>query len=191
MPQCWKSCCGSNLSWSPNHNSSRKRSAPVSWCLNCRTIFPLFWLDSISLWASATLWKGNTRSPNHNSSRKRSAPVSWCLNCRTIFPVFWLDSISLWASATLWNGNTVSIIGFNWGVESFWNNGRALTLNESVTFFLYWNRKSIPHLSHGLYRQVWVKFKDFSRLYYSFQGLKVKKNSDLSVKTLLKNARLR
>ena len=34
------------------------------------------------------------------------------------------------------------------------------------------------------YRQVCVKFKKFSRLSYSFQGLKVQKNPDLHVKIL-------
>ena len=42
----------------------------------------------------------------------------------------------------------------------------------------------------GSYRQVGVKiqglFKDFSKLSYSFQGLKVYENPDLSVKILLK-----
>ena len=40
-------------------------------------------------------------------------------------------------------------------------------------------------VAQGSCRQVWVKFKDFSRLSYSFQGLKVNENPDLSVKILL------
>ena len=48
----------------------------------------------------------------------------------------------------------------------------------------------ITKLGHGSYRQVCVKFKDFSRtskiLSYCFQGLKTYENTDLNIKILLR-----
>ena len=40
---------------------------------------------------------------------------------------------------------------------------------------IYCVRNAVTQLvEQGSYMEVWVKFKDFSRLFYSFQGLKVK-----------------
>ena len=72
---------------------------------------------------------------------------------------------------------------------SFTHNLIILSLGCKVFISVSPRMQRYCRLVLGSYRQVWVKFKDFSRtsksLSNSFQGLYVNENTDLSVKSLL------
>ena len=89
------------------------------------------------------------------------------------------------------------------GKTSILRSGKNVLLEDTTQSLRWWGSRtsnpSIPSLtlyqqSHcqGSYRQDCVKLKDFSRtskrLSYCFQGLKLKKNTDLHVKILLRKS---